>query len=448
MSSLNYDFDLFVIGGGSGGVRSARWAASMGKKVAICEADLFGGTCVLRGCIPKKMMVYGSKITNEVHTAKEFGWDIQINSHNWNEFRLKREKELLRLSSLYQGMLDKNDVSLIKGKGCLKDPNTVEVNGSLYSAKNIIIAVGGIPWKPQFKGSENTINSNDFFNLKDRPKSVVINGGGFIAVEFACLLRNFSSEVHVVIRREEILRGFDKDCAHFLQSQMNLKGIKFHVKDEIKEISLEDNKKKVTLSSDKSLIVDEVISATGRIPNSKDLNLDSVGIKTDKKGAIIVDQYSQTSLSNIYAVGDVTNRVNLTPVALREGMLVIENLYHNKNLPMTYKNIPSAVFSDPPLATVGETEEQLQDSGISYEIYKSEFRPLKYTLGEGQQRTFMKMLVDKNNQKVLGLHMVGDDAPEIIQGFAVALKAGVTKSVFDATIGIHPTSAEEFVTMR
>ncbi|MCR9205223.1 MAG: glutathione-disulfide reductase [Halobacteriovoraceae bacterium] len=441
------EFDLFVIGGGSGGVRSARWAAAKGVKVAICEEDRYGGTCVLRGCIPKKMMVYGSHFKADIETAKDYGWDITVNSHDWEFFRKQREKELSRLSGLYSGMLEKNKVTVIKGRGTLVDKNTVEVNGVHYKAKNIIIAVGGRPWSPEILGKENTIDSNGFFDLTKRPQKVVINGGGFIGVEFACLLNHFGSEVHVVIRKKTILTGFDADSSQYLQDQMIKSGIHFHLEEEIQEV-INGNQKQITLKSGKSLQADEVILATGRKPYVSGLGLENAEIKTDKNGAIQVDEYSKTSTPNIYAVGDVTDRMNLTPIALQEGMLVVENLFNGKDLPMTYDYVPSAVFSQPPLATVGLTEEIVKMNKTDYEVFTSEFRPLKYTLGDKQVRTFMKMIVEKESNKVLGLHMVGDDAPEIIQGFAVALKAGATKEVFDGTIGLHPSSAEEFVTMR
>lgn len=449
MNSNSKEFDLFVIGGGSGGVRSARWAAAKGVKVAICEEDRYGGTCVLRGCIPKKMMVYGSHFSDDIETAKDYGWDITINSHDWEFFRKQREKELSRLSGLYSGMLEKNNVTVLNGRGTLVDEHTVEVGGVHYKAKNIIIAVGGTPWSPEILGKENSIDSNGFFDLSKRPEKVVINGGGFIGVEFACLLNHFGTEVHVVIRKKTLLTGFDGDSSQYLQDQMIKSGIQFHLEEEIQEIMTSaDDQKEVLLKSGNSIIADEVILATGRKPYVAGLGLENAGITTDRNGAIQVDQYSKTSKPHIYAVGDVTNRMNLTPIALQEGMLVVENLFNDKDLPMTYEHVPSAVFSQPPLATVGLTEEIVKMNKTDYEVYTSEFRPLKYTLGDRQVRTFMKMIVEKETRKVLGLHMVGDDAPEIIQGFAVALKAGATKEVFDGTIGLHPSSAEEFVTMR
>ncbi len=449
MSKRKYDYDLIVIGGGSGGVRSARWAAALGAKVAICEEERFGGTCVLRGCVPKKMMVYGSHFADDVITSRDYGWDIEIKSHNWQEFQEKREKELSRLSGLYEKMLSSKDVTLLRGKGSFEDQHTVRVGDQLVTSENIIIAVGGRPWNPDFEGSEHTINSNQFFDLKKRPQRVVINGGGFIGVEFACLLKNFSSEVHIIIRKDTILRGFDSECAAYLQEQMKSKGIHFHTSQNIKEVKKNADGSQLVITESQSIETDAVIMATGREPYTEGLNLKAVGIETMKSGAITVNEYSQTNIENIFAVGDVTNRMNLTPVALQEGMQVAENLYGARNdWAMTYDNIPSAVFSQPPLATVGLTEEEANQQGLNFEIYSSEFRPLKYTLGERQKRSLMKMIVEKDSRKVLGLHMVGDDSAEIIQGFAVALKAGATKEIFDQTIGVHPTSAEEFVTMR
>lgn len=446
--SENFDYDLFVIGGGSGGVRSARWAASLGAKVAICEEDRYGGTCVLRGCVPKKMMVYGSHFADDVETSKDYGWDISIKGFDWNYFREKREKELSRLSGLYSGMLEKNKVTVLQGRGTFKDQHTVLVDGKEYTAKHIIIAVGGRPWVPSFPGLEHTINSNDFFELKERPKKVIINGGGFIGLEFACLLKNFGSDVHIIIRRENILRGFDQECAAYLKKQMQNAGITFHEHQNIQSVSKEGDK--LTVKTEKeTLTADQVIMATGREPFTEGLGLENVGIKVKNDQSIPVDEYSRTEVPHIFAVGDVTNRVTLTPVALQEGMLVAENLFRkDTDWAMTYDNIPSAVFSQPPLATVGLSEDEAMTEKIDFEVYASEFRPLKYTLGERQKRSLMKMIVEKKSRKVIGLHMVGDDAPEIIQGFAVAMKAGATKEVFDQTIGLHPSSAEEFVTMR
>lgn len=443
------EYDLIVIGGGSGGVRAARWSASLGAKVAIIEEDRYGGTCVLRGCIPKKMMVYAGHFADDAHTAADFGFDMQVKDHDWNAFRKSREKELSRLSGLYENMLTKNAVDIFEGRGVLTDQHTVKVGTQSLRAKNILIAVGGKPNRLDIPGAKHALNSNTFFKLEQRPEKVIINGGGFIGVEFACLLNHLGTEVHIVLRGEQVLRGFDKESAQFLQQSMVDAGIQFHLKSNITKIELKDSKKIITLESG-DIEADEVIFATGRSPMIEGLGLEDAGIEIDpqKGNAIVVNAYSQTNIPHIYAVGDVTNRMNLTPVALKEGMLVAEALFNHTKIPMTYDHIPSAVFATPPLSTVGQTEEQCLEQGLDIEVYTSSFRPLKYTLGSRQVRSFMKMIVDKKSAKVLGLHMVGDDAPEIMQGFAVALKAGATKEVFDETIGIHPSSAEEFVTMR
>ncbi len=443
-----FDVDLFVIGGGSGGVRCARWAASLGAKVAICEENRYGGTCVLRGCVPKKMMVYGSHFADDILTAKDYGWDIDIKGFDWSFFRKQREKELSRLSGLYHNMLAKNGVMVLEGRGKVVGPNSVECGGQTYKAKNIVVAVGGRPWAPNIEGLEYTIDSNKFFELDQRPDKVVINGAGFVGVEFACLLNHFGCEVHLVFRKETILRGFDQECAAFLQKQMADAGIYIHNQKQINLIQDLGDKKQVSLDTGENIKVDHVIMATGRAPYTEGLGLESTQVKLDDDGAVVVNEFSQTSCESIYAVGDVTNRMNLTPVALQEGMLLAENLFNKKNWTMTYDNVPQAVFGQPPLSCVGLTEEEVKDQGLSYYVYTSSFRPLKYTLGERQIRTFMKMIVERASSKVIGLHMVGDDAPEIIQGFAVAVKAGLTKEAFDQTIGIHPSSAEEFVTMR
>jgi len=448
----DFDFDLFVIGGGSGGVRGARWAAPKGAKVAICEEDRYGGTCVLRGCIPKKMMVYAGRVQGQADLAKNYGFDISINSHNWNSFREAREKELSRLSGLYQQTLNNNKVTVLNGRGIIKGPNTIEVAGKTYTSKYILVAVGGVPWKRSFSGSEHSINSNQFFELKERPDRVLIEGGGFIAVEFACLLQGLGSEVHIVIRRDEVLRGFDNECRTFLQDQMKEAGINFHLNTTIEEVKKDSSGVlDCRLKNGESISVDQLICATGRAPNTKNLGIEDTAVELNKDGAIVVDAYSQTTCPSIYAVGDVTNRMNLTPVALEEAMLVVNQLFSQEEKSMTYSNIASAVFSTPPLATVGLTEEEaIAELGDQekIEVYTSNFRALKYTLGTINKRSFMKMIVNIETQKVIGLHMVGDDAPEIMQGFAVAIKAGITKKDFDQTIGIHPTSAEEFVTMR
>ena len=445
----NQEYDLIVIGGGSGGVRAARWAASLGAKVAICEEDSYGGTCVLRGCIPKKMMVYAGHFVDDIETAKDFGLDIKFNGHDWNGFRKSRAKELSRLSGLYENMLSKNGVEVLEGRGTFLDKNTVQVGTRNLKGKNIIVAVGGRPWRPEIPGAALGIDSNGFFELEQRPQRVVINGGGFIGIEFACLLNQLGSEVHVVVRSSTMLRGFDEEASDFLQKSMQEAGIHFHFQSNIKEIVKNPNDASKTVFLDNTQIsADEVIFATGRTPMTDSLGLDKAGVEVDKSSAIKVNEFSQTNVKGIYAVGDVTNRMNLTPVALQEGMLVAEELFNNNNVAMTYENIPSAVFSSPPLSTVGLTEEECLKDKRDIEVYTSNFRPLKYTLGSRQVRSFMKMIVEKETDIVLGIHMVGDDAPEIIQGFAVALKAGATKKVFDQTIGIHPSSAEEFVTMR
>jgi glutathione reductase (NADPH) len=385
-----YNYDLLVIGGGSGGVRSARWAAGLGARVAICEDERYGGTCVLRGCIPKKMMVYASHFADDIETAKDFGWDITINSHNWNAFKESRDKELSRLSGLYENMLSKNNVTILKGRGVVSGAHSVQVNNREITAKSIIIAVGGTPWRPSIQGFEYAINSDQFFELSEMPKKVVIAGGGFIGVEFACLLRHFGVEVHIVIRGEKILRGFDEETALFLQESMKTSGIHLHKSTVFEKITKEaEDQLCIQLSTGESIKCTTLIAATGRIPKTENLGLESAGVKVDKKHAIEVNEYSQTNIPSIYAVGDVTNRVNLTPVALQEGMLVAENLFNQKEYQMNYDNIPSAVFSSPPLSSVGLTEEEARKQGKAIEVYTSTFRPLKYTLGNRQIKTFM-----------------------------------------------------------
>lgn len=445
--SNSFDFDLFVIGGGSGGVRAARWAAKLGARVALVEKSRLGGTCVIRGCVPKKFMVYASEFSHDAAVMKDYGWDITLGSFNWSQFKKSRDSEVERLSGIYKRMLEGSGVELFEGVGCIDGENTVLIKGKKITAKHILIAVGSRPYLPNFKGVEHTLTSNQFFKLEQRPQKVLIAGGGYIAVEFAGILRGLGSDVSVVIRREHILRGFDQDVREFLQDQMSEKGISFLTEQTIEEIEKEGEQFHVTFSDKSRITYDAVLMAQGRVPATEDLQLNKIGIDhTD--GKIKVDARFATSLNSVYALGDCVNDHNLTPVALNEGMILAENLFNEQNMKMNYENIPTAVFSQPPIGTVGISEEQAKAKGFSVDIYMSSFSPLKFALSSHKEKCLMKLIVDSDSQVVLGVHIVGKDAGEMIQGVGIAVKAKLTKDQFDSCVGVHPTSAEEFVTMR
>ncbi|VFQ86229.1 unnamed protein product [Cuscuta campestris] len=456
----HYDFDLFTIGAGSGGVRASRFAANYGASVAICElpfgtissdsAGGVGGTCVLRGCVPKKLLVFASKYAHEFEESRGFGWNHDTEpKHDWSTLVANKNAELQRLTGIYKSILNKAGVVLIEGRGKVVDPHTVEVDGKLYSARNILISVGGRPFIPDIPGSEYAIDSDAALDLPTKPKKIAIVGGGYIALEFAGIFNGLKSEVHVFIRQKKVLRGFDEDIRDFVGEQMVLGGIEFHTEESPHAI-VKSPDGSLTLKTNKGTFdgFSHIMFATGRRPNTKNLGLDTLGVKMTTSGAIEVDEYSRTSIPSIWAVGDVTDRVNLTPVALMEGGALAKTLFANEPSKPDYRAIPSAVFSQPPIGQVGLTEEQAIHAYGDVDIFTSNFRPLKATLSGLTDRVFMKIVVCAKTDKVLGVHMCGDDAPEIIQGFAVAVKAGLTKADFDATIGIHPTSAEEFVTMR
>lgn len=449
MSDQKYDYDLFIIGGGSGGVRGARWAAVRGAKVALCEDDRMGGTCVIRGCIPKKMMSYASHLPAELKVMEAYGWNTEIKSFDWEKLKINRDKEIDRLSNIYSNILKNNEVDFIGGRGKVIGPHEVEVNGKVFTAKNILIAVGGKPTKPEIPGSELGIVSDQIFHLDKFPKKLVVIGTGYIGLEFASIFKGLGSDVTVLCRGELPLRGFDQDVRKFVTAQFKEHGINLLCQTHMISMEKASDKFTLQLSNGESMIdVDQVLFATGREPNTDGLFSDELKIKLGDDKSIIVNAKSETNIPSIFAVGDVTNRMNLTPVALEEAMYVVENLFEGKSREMNYENIATAVFSDPQIATCGLTEEQCREKKIDVDVYLSDFRGLKYTLTNIQHRTLMKLIVEKTTQKILGLHMAGDDAGEMMQGLAVAIKAGATKQDFDATIGIHPTAAEEWTTMR
>lgn len=459
-ASPHYDFDLFTIGAGSGGVRASRFATNFGASAAVCELPFstissdttggVGGTCVIRGCVPKKLLVYSSKFAHEFEESNGFGWRYDTEpKHDWSSLIANKNAELQRLTGIYKNILKNNNVQLIEGRGKIVDPHTVDVDGKLYSAKNILVAVGGRPFIPDIPGKEYAIDSDAALDLPTKPKKIAIVGGGYIALEFAGIFNGLKSEVHVFIRQKKVLRGFDEEIRDFLAEQMSLRGIQFHTEESPVAITKADDGS-LSLKTTKETVegFSHVMFATGRSPNTQSLGLESVGVKMAKDGSIEVDEYSRTSVPSIWAIGDVTNRINLTPVALMEGIAVTKTLFQNEPTKPDYRAVPCAVFSQPPIGLVGLTEEQAVLQYGDVDIFTSNFRPLKATLSGRPDRTFMKLIVSAETNKVVGLHMCGDDAPEIVQGFAVAIKAGLTKADFDATVGIHPTAAEEFVTMR
>ena len=443
------DYDLIVIGAGSGGVRAARIAANYGAKVAIVESVRVGGTCVLRGCVPKKLLVYGSHIAHDLEDASGFGWNIGSIEHDWVKLIEAKNNELDRLNSIYLNLLSK--VEIITGFGKIIGNNEVEVNGSIIRANKILIAVGGKSFLPKIKGIDLCINSDQALDLKALPKKIVINGGGYIALEFASIFASFGSDVTLIYRGKHILRGFDADISNLITEEYIKNNIKILTETEIISVSKINHDLLVTLSNKEEIISNEVMFATGRVPNTNGLGLNEIGINNGSIGEVIVDKNNQTSINNIYAIGDVTNRINLTPVAIAEGQVFSDNIFGGMSKVCDYENVASAVFSQPAIGVVGLSELEAnnlyaEDGGI--EVYKTSFKPMKQTLGGRDTKIFMKMIVRKNNNKVIGIHGIGDDMPEIIQICSVAIKAGATKDDFDNTMGIHPTAAEELVTLK
>lgn len=444
-----FDFDLFTIGAGSGGVAGSRRAGEYGARVAICEATRVGGTCVLRGCVPKKLLVYGASYSEHFADAAGFGWQVGEPKLDWAKLIDAKDRELARLEQIYRRLLRDSKVEVIEGRGRLIDAHTVEVGERRYTAKYILIATGGWPELPAIPGIEHAITSNEALDLRELPRRVTIVGGGYIGVEFAGIFNAAGSQVTMLLRGDNVLRGFDGEIRDRLAEEMRARGI--DIQTEVRVLSIDrrsDGSLSLLLDHDQFHETDAVLFAIGRTPSSQNLGLEAVGVQVRPDGGIVVDDRNRTSVPNIYAVGDVTHRVNLTPVAIAEGRALAETLFHRKPLILDRANIPTAVFSRPAVATVGLTEEQARERCEAVEIYCARFRPMKATLSGRAERVTVKLVVDKPTGVVLGAHMVGDDAPEIIQGLAVAIKCGATKRDFDATIGIHPTAAEEFVTMR
>ncbi|MBD0389500.1 MAG: glutathione-disulfide reductase [Nostoc sp. C3-bin3] len=458
---MTFDYDLFVIGAGSGGLAASKRAASYGAKVAIAENDLVGGTCVIRGCIPKKLMVYGSHFPALFSEASGYGWKVGNAELDWEHFITSIDKEVRRLSQLHISFLEKAGVELISGRATLVDSHTVEVDGRKVTADKILIAVGGRPIKPDLPGMEYGITSNEIFHLKEQPKHIVILGAGYIGIEFACIMRGLGSEVTQITRGEKILKGFDEDIPTEIEEGMTNHGIRLIKNNVVKTVERVPEGFKLTLSGEdqEPVIADVFLVATGRTPNVDGLGLENAGVDVvdssiegpgySTTNAIAVNEYSQTSQSNIFAVGDVTDRINLTPVAIGEGRAFADSEFGNNRREFDHQTVPTAIFSSPEAATVGWTEAEAREKlGDAVKIFRTRFRPMYHSLTGKQEKTMMKLVVDSNTDKVLGAHMVGENAAEIIQGVAIAVKMGATKKDFDATVGIHPSAAEEFVTMR
>lgn len=447
---MSYEFDLFVIGAGSGGVRAARFAAGFGAKVAVAESRYLGGTCVNVGCVPKKLLVYGAHFAEEFEQASGFGWTLGASSFDWSTLIANKDREINRLNGIYRNLLVNSSVTLLEGHATLTGPNEVLVNGQRHTAKHILIATGGWPQIPEIPGHEHAISSNEAFFLKALPKRVLVVGGGYIAVEFAGIFQGLGAETSLLYRGEMFLRGFDGSVRKHLHEELLKRGMDVQFNADIARIDKQpDGSLKATLKDGRVLEADCVFYATGRRPMLDNLGLETTGVKLDKRGFINVNDLYQTDEPSILAIGDVIGRVQLTPVALAEGMAVARRLFKPEQYrPVDYNMIPTAVFSQPAIGTVGLSEEQALEDGHQVQIFESSFRPMKLTMTDCQERTFMKLVVDAETDKVLGCHMVGPEAGEIVQGLAIAMKAGATKQHFDETIGVHPTAAEEFVTMR
>ena len=453
---MTYEYDLFVIGGGSGGVRAARFTGPLGFKVGLAEEYRMGGTCVIRGCVPKKLLSYAAHGFEDVADLAGYGYDAKINGFSWEQLIAAKDKEINRLEGAYQNTLNGAGVEWFKARAHLADAHTVVLRDTetgdekTVTADKILLATGGYPTVPAIPGADLAITSNEAFHLEALPEQVVVYGGGYIAVEFACIFAGLGAKTHLVYRGDRPLRGFDEDLRQFFHEQLDHhENLTLHMGETITAMAkASDGTIDVTLGSGASLKVNQAMFATGRAPNTpKDVCLNGQ-IEVNDKGAVKIDEFGQTTVPNIYAVGDVTDRVQLTPVALHEAMAFVKTVFQDTPTSMDHSNIATAVFSNPEIATCGLTEEQARAEHANVDIYRSSFRPMKNTLSGNPGRSFMKLIVDRDTDRVLGMHVAGRDSAEMMQGFAVALKMGATKADFDATVGIHPTSAEELVTMR
>ncbi len=445
-----FDYDLFIIGAGSGGVRAARVAAGYGAKVAVAEEYRLGGTCVIRGCVPKKLLFYGAHFAEDLKDARRFGWNVPDCMFDWATLRDNVLAEVDRISGLYTQTLENRQVEILRERATLAGPHSVALaGGKTVSAKYILVATGARPTIPDVEGAQHGITSNEVFSLEKLPKRVVIAGGGYIANEFAGIFHELACEVTIINRSDKILRGYDESIRDRLLQISMTKGINFRFDAPIKKIGKNpDGSLTVFTGNGAPLVCDILLFAVGRRPNVEGLGLASAGVELNEAGAIRVDKYSKTNIDSIYAVGDVTDRIQLTPIAIQEGHAFADTLFGNKPRAVDYRNVPSAVFSHPPLAGVGMTEGQARNELGDIKVYTADFRPLKNVLAHRNERALYKMIVDAANDKVVGLHMIGSDAPEILQVAAVAVKAGLTKQDFDDTIALHPTMAEELVLLR
>ncbi|MBV1906856.1 MAG: glutathione-disulfide reductase [Pseudomonadales bacterium] len=444
-----YDYDLFVIGAGSGGVRASRISSQYGARVAVAEDAALGGTCVNVGCVPKKLFVYGSHFSEDFEDAAGFGWDVGESSFDWSRLRDNKTQEIERLNGIYAGLLSGAGVDLIQSRASVTGPHSVNAGGREYTAKYILIASGGQAHVPDIKGREHVITSNEAFYLDEFPRRVLVVGGGYIAVEFAGIFSGLGAQTTLAYRGPLFLRGFDSGVRAFVAEEIAKKNVELLFNYDVSEISKnDDGSLLVAFKAGNSIETDLVMYATGRVPNIEGLGLKEIGIDTQSNGAIVVNDHYQTSVPSIYAIGDVTDRIQLTPVAIAEAMCLADNLFRGGEKLLDYTNIPTAVFCQPNIGTVGLTEEQALAEFGDLDIYESTFKPMKHTLSGRDERSFMKLIVERSTDKVVGVHMVGPDAGEMMQGMGVALKCGATKADFDSTIGIHPTAAEEFVTMR
>jgi glutathione reductase (NADPH) len=452
-----YDYDLFVIGAGSGGTRAARAAAARGARVAVAEERYLGGTCVNVGCVPKKLLVHASHVRDELAEAVQgYGWRIGERSFDWPTFVANKDREIARLNGVYAKLLDEAGVERIDGRAVFADPHTLAVAGRRVTAAHVLVATGGWPTRPGVPGVEHAITSNEAFHLASLPRRIVIVGGGYVAVEFAGIFNGLGVETVQLHRGPLFLRGFDDDVRQHLAGEMRKKGIELRFGTHVRALEpssdglrgAPDDGLRVTLTDGSTVEAEQVMFATGRHPNTAGLGLGRAGVRLARDGSIPVDAYSRTNVPHVHAIGDVTHRLALTPVAIHEAMAFAETVFGGNPTKPDHTGVPTAVFSQPPIGTVGLTEAQARQRHGAIDVYRSAFRALKHTLTGSEEQTFMKLLVDRASDRVVGLHVVGPDAAEMVQGFAVALKCGATKAQFDATVGIHPTAAEELVTMR
>jgi len=443
-----YDFDLFVIGAGSGGVRAARVAADYGARVAIAEFKQFGGTCVNAGCVPKKLFYYGSSYGPDFSDARGFGWDIKDPHFNWQTLVKNKDREISRLNEIYRNLLQKAGVQIISGKAVLAGPNNVRINDHTYSTERILLATGGQPVLPDIPGAQYCISSDQAFHLETLPSKIIIVGGGYIALEFAGIFNGLGVETMLVMRGALPLRGLDNEIRARLVDEIRKQGVRLLLNTNVYEIEPQNDGFRVNMDNHPQETASQVMYAIGRRPCTTGMDLEQQGVKLGPDGSVITDRHYQTTIPSIYAIGDVSNSHKLTPVAIAEGMALAKSLYGNLNMDLDYQNIPTCIFSQPNVATVGLSEEQARLKFMDIAVYRSSFRPMKHTMTGRNEKTLMKLVVDKGTDRVVGAHMIGMDAGEIMQGIAIAINAGATKAQFDSTLGIHPTAAEEFVTMK